>query len=145
MEAEELAAPPPTSSSLLQEVNYLEQSWRALPGSEDGGELTSRPTLKQPRPRTGVRTWRATTFTRSMTRMSLTRKPKATEPPQHRATTGHQMRVPVRAQHQQCSRDQKLWTRPVALCDEHLLVKIFGQRDLLCDSLRHTAASMIRS
>lgn len=34
--------------------------------------------------------------------------------------------------------------RPMTLCSQHLQVKIEGQRDLMCDSLCHTAVSMMR-
>lgn len=34
--------------------------------------------------------------------------------------------VPVRLQHQECSRDQWPGIRPMTLCDEHLRVKMYG-------------------
>lgn len=41
----------------------------------------------------------------------------------HEMTIGYPGRVPVRAQHWWCSRDQGPWTNSMILCDKHLYVK----------------------
>lgn len=46
----------------------------------------------------------------------------------YRTTIGYPRGTSVRAQHQQCRRKQRLWTRPMTFCIEHLQVKIWGPK-----------------
>lgn len=64
--------------------------------------------------------------------------------PWHSKTIGYPRGVSVRSQHQIHSRNQRLRTRSMILCNEHFQVRVHGQKGLLCDTLCHTSASMIR-
>lgn len=55
--------------------------------------------------------------------------------PQHRVAIEYPRRVPVKIQY---------WYRPMTHCTEHLQVKMYGLKFILCDSLGRTITSTVR-
>lgn len=102
------------------------------------------PQLSRPRPR--VLTRPALTSTPSVlcwsTWRDLTCWPKVVGSPKHRAASGCPERVLVGAQYWMWSEIRDLHSDQW-LFSEHLQAENYGQRGIRCDSLGHTAASMM--
>ena len=61
------------------------------------------------------------------------------------AMTGFQREVLVRVQYWRCSRSQRPQNRPMTNCNEHLQVKLFGQKGILtlCDTQQFLSLILI--
>lgn len=118
------------TDSLLQEVNYSGQYWRAHPDAQGRGESI----LQLLRPRTRAMCWLILISTPSLifwsmgvgTVRSESVLPMGAGPPWHREVIGCPGRVPVRTQHWWWNRDQGPHTRTMIFRNWHLHVKMYG-------------------
>jgi hypothetical protein len=144
---EEWRAGPTLASYSTGRASWV-KCWRANSGGVAMGELAGWPTQLPLRPRSRALSWPTPISAPSINCWRVWRghshRSKAAGSLQHRATTGYLRGISIRIQDWHCCRSQKPQTRPMTHCNKHLQEKMCGQEGMLCDTLWHTAASMMR-